>query len=498
MVCPYIHIYSLPTYFLPTERKDSVSVVRRYFLTFIVLSLLWIPAMARLNSENIRIYTPEVTPDKATVMVEVETSRYEFSQGYLNCKIIEATGAVVAESTYCYEPGNMVNQLQLPAMEIYTPTLWSLDTPSLYTVRLELASASGKIEQCIEIPFGIREVEFSNVFGMKLNTHKVPLRGIELERNFMTAITPAEAVATLKGIGCNAVMLPADMVLERWLDACDRQGMMVIGRLYDTWDDDGSDRWSAAWQRDITVWTKGVRNHPSVIMWHLGDAPEVTRPVPFDDGGVTPVRLMGVLLRRYDMGRPVSVGVNCADTVAPALLLEPDVVANRADYAGATHTWCTTRPWLITLHTNASVSDVAGYPLSEAQGDVGVLLGGLEGLFDEVGAWDGWKLSREGKWLSTLWNTEPVMYILAGERELDTPEVNFGATVRTDVEILSNAERIDLTLDGRLLGTRVNHTDDPAQINRMVWEQIRLPRGTLEAVAYMPDGRILRRTVTLI
>lgn len=494
----HIHIHSLGTCTLAASHKGSVSAVWKSLLFFVVLSVLCVPVMARLNSENIRIYTPEVTADKAVVMVEVETPRHEVPKGCLKCKIIEAAGTVIAESIYCYDADNISNELQLPAMEINTPVLWSLDSPSLYAAHLELCSPSGKIEQRAEIMFGIREVEFSNIFGMKLNTNKIPLRGIELERNFMTAVTPAEAVAALKSMGCNAVMLPADMVLERWLDACDRQGMMVIGRLYETWDDEGADRWSAAWQRDIAVWTKGVRNHPSVVMWHLGDAPEVTYHVPFDDGGVTPVRLMGVLLRRYDMGRPVTVGINCADTVAPALLLEPDVVANRADYAGATNAWRVTRPWLITLHTDATVSDVAGYNLLEEQGDVGVLLSGIDGLFDEIGNWDGWSLSREGKWLSTLWNTEPVMYIFAGERELDVPEINFGATVRTDLEILSNAERVDLTLDGRLLGTRVNHTDDPAQINRMVWEQIRLTRGTLEAVAYMPDGRILRRSVTLI
>ena len=467
-------------------------------LLFCVMSaVLCVPTVGHLRPEGIRIYTPEITAEKATVVVEVETPRHEVPRGCLECELTDVTGAVVGKASYCYDADDKAAELHLPAIEISYPMLWDIEAPSLYTAQVILRSNSGKVLQRVEIPFGIREVEFSNVFGMNLNTRKVPLRGIELERQFMATIPPAEAVAALKGIGCNAVMLPADMALERWLDACDRQGMMVIGRLYDTWDDEGTGRWSMAWQHDIAEWTKGVRNHPSVVMWHLGDAPEADRAVPFDDGGVTPVRLMGVLLRRYDMGRPVSAGVNCSDTVAPALLLEPDVVANRSDYVGATGVWRTTRPWLITLQTDAVVSDVARCPLTDDEGDVGVVLSGLEGLFEDPGDWDGWKLSREGKWLSTLWNNEPVMYIMAGDRELDDPEVDFGATVRTDLEILSNAKRIDLNLDGRLLGTRVNRTDDPAQINRMMWEKLRLPRGTLEAVAYMPDGKILRRTIIL-
>ncbi len=472
--------------------------VWRQLLIFILLSVLCIPVTAALSPENIRIYTPEVTADKATVMVEVELSRQDMPVGCVECEITDAAGTVVAETTCYYDSDRPFGELTLPAVELDSPVLWSITSPSLYIARVKLCSTSGKVQQQVEIPFGIREIEFSNVFGMKVNTNKVPLRGVELDRDFMTSVTPAETVAILKDIGCNAVMLPADMVLERWLDACDRQGMLVIGRLYDTWDDKGTDNWSGAWQHDISAWTKGVRNHPSAVMWHLGDAPEANRPVPFDDGGVTPVRLMGVLLRRYDMGRPVSVDVNCPDTVGPALLLEPDVVANRADYAGATNTWRATRPWLIALHTHASISDVAAYTLTEDPSDVGVVLNGIDNLFENIGDWNGWTLSREGKWLSTLWSCEPIMYLLAGEQALDAPEVNFGATVRTDVEILSNAERIDLTLDGRLLGTRVNHTDDPAQVNRMLWEQIRLPRGSLEAVAYMPDGRVLRRTINLI
>lgn len=200
---------------------------------------------------------------------------------------------------------------------IKNPALWSVETPVLYTAEISVSSEGKELDK-ISIPFGIRTISFSAKEGFLLNGKSVQLKGgcIHHDNGLLGAVAIDRAeerkVELMKSNGYNAVRCAHNQVSEYFLNACDRLGMLVIHETFDQWqkskrDNDYAqyfDEWS---DRDLAASVRRDRNHPSIIMWSIGN--EVEQRADEPEGNLISKRLVNTVYQ-YDTSRFTTIGAN--------------------------------------------------------------------------------------------------------------------------------------------------------------------------------------------
>jgi beta-galactosidase len=232
----------------------------------------------------------------------------------VHVKILSPTGKEVYKNNF---------EQELPettpfstSFTVRDPELWSLDNPILYSAEITV-SGGGKQYDKITLPFGIRTIAASAEKGFLLNGRSVKLKGacIHHDNGLLgaAAIDRAEErkVELLKANGYNAVRCAHNQVSEHFLDACDKQGLLVIHETFDQWQeakrsDDYHqffDEWS---KKDLTASVRRDRNHPSIIMWSIGN--EIAQRA--DSIGEVIAKSLVNVIHQYDTTRLTTVGAN--------------------------------------------------------------------------------------------------------------------------------------------------------------------------------------------
>jgi beta-galactosidase len=196
------------------------------------------------------------------------------------------------------------------------PRLWAPETPNLYTLETELRRGDALLDRS-ETSFGVRVIAFDATSGMTLNGQPIKLRGgcIHHDNGLLgaAAFDAAEErkISLLRARGYNAVRPSHNLFSPAFLRACDRQGMMVIEETFDVWQrpklpQDYSNVFDDAWRSDLATIVLSVRNHPSVIMYSVGnEIPERNLP----QGVETQWQLVNEI-HRLDPTRPVTAAIN--------------------------------------------------------------------------------------------------------------------------------------------------------------------------------------------
>jgi beta-galactosidase len=240
------------------------------------------------------VTTPRVGAEASAVAVATE--------------IVNASGAPAAIllRTTLLEPGGKVaawveTPLEIAAGAAITVTqalnaadvrLWSLDDPSLYTLTSEVW-AGGKVVDAEKTSFGFRSIAVDAKHGFRLNDVPMKLKGgcIHHDNGLLGAASYDRAeerkVELLKTCGFNAIRTAHNPPAPALLDACDRLGMLVIDETFDCWrmgknPNDYHLYFEDWWQRDTQSMVKRDRNHPSVIMWSIGN--EISERSGISDG----------------------------------------------------------------------------------------------------------------------------------------------------------------------------------------------------------------------
>ena len=189
--------------------------------------------------------------------------------------------------------------------------LWSAETPHLYTAKITAGAGDET-----EITFGIRQITWSNK-GLFINGKETLLRGgcVHHDNGILGAATYAESeerrVRILKENGFNAIRSAHNPASTALLEACDRLGMYVMDETFDMWynrknpHDYGCD-WADWWERDTAAMVERDYNHPSVILYSIGN--EVGEPA--EQKGVEAGKAQVDLCHRLDATRPVTCGTN--------------------------------------------------------------------------------------------------------------------------------------------------------------------------------------------
>lgn len=235
--------------------------------------------------------------------------------GTLRIKILSPQGKEVYSHT-----DEVTLSAQTPfftSFQIQNPELWSVESPVLYTAEVSVSSGDKESDK-LQIPFGIRTLSFSAEEGFLLNGKSVKLKGgcIHHDNGLLgaAAINRAEArkVELMKANGYNAVRCAHNQVSEHFLEACDRLGMLVIHETFDQWQQAKRDadyhqffdEWS---DKDLAASVRRDRNHPSIIMWSIGN--EVAQRADEPEGDLISKRLVHTI-KQYDTSRFTTIGAN--------------------------------------------------------------------------------------------------------------------------------------------------------------------------------------------
>jgi beta-galactosidase len=194
------------------------------------------------------------------------------------------------------------------------PHLWSLETPTLYTAVTRITNAGGMLDQ-MDTPFGVRTIEFTVDKGFFLNGKHVPIQGV-CDHHDLGALGSAaypraleRQLEILKSMGCNAIRTSHNPPAPALLDLCDKMGFVVMDESFDEWKENHHtygyaefyDQWS---EPDMVSMLDRDRNHPSIILWSIGnEIPEGRRGEPV--AGPMAQRLVAIC-HREDPTRPVT------------------------------------------------------------------------------------------------------------------------------------------------------------------------------------------------
>lgn len=161
------------------------------------------------------------------------------------------------------------------------PSLWSIDEPNLYQAKVSVL-INDKIIDARVVPFGIRSIKIDAQNGLTINGKSVDMIGGCYHHDNgplgAASIDRAEErkIEILKKYGFNAIRTSHNPPSPALLDACDRLGMLVIDEIFDMWETPKKEQdyhlyFREWWQKDVESWIKRDRNHPSVIIWSIGN-----------------------------------------------------------------------------------------------------------------------------------------------------------------------------------------------------------------------------------
>ena len=211
------------------------------------------------------------------------------------------------------------------------PKLWDIDTPNCY-VAVSRVFMDGKEMDSYETPFGIRTIEFTHNQGFMLNGQKVAIKGVCMHHDLgalgaaFNEVAAERQLRIMKEMGANAIRTSHNPPAPELVALCDRMGLMMQLELADTWQKGKRkndynllfDDWSEADMRSLV---RHYRNHPSVIMWSIGNE----MPDQTTDQGVIIARNLTAYCHDEDPTRPTSLGCNKRDAVFRDIVNQVDI-----------------------------------------------------------------------------------------------------------------------------------------------------------------------------
>ncbi|HTI93137.1 MAG TPA: glycoside hydrolase family 2 TIM barrel-domain containing protein [Puia sp.] len=270
---------------------------------------------------GIVVTTPDVSSKRATVVIK---TRIKNETGLLQSIILKTL--LRAESSK--EAGNNQIRVELAAnsekeitqtITVSDPMLWTLETPHLYAARIQVLQNKNVVDD-LKTSFGIRSIKFTTENGFQLNGRMIKINGGCAHHDNgclgAAAFDRAEErkIELLKAAGFNAIRTSHNPPSEALLNACDRLGLLVIDEAFDGWKEKKTpydyagyfDQW---WQRDLAAMVLRDRNHPSVIMWSIGnEILESKKPE-----AVETAKMLANAVKKMDPTRPVTSAMTTWD-----------------------------------------------------------------------------------------------------------------------------------------------------------------------------------------
>ena len=396
------------------------------------------------------------------------------------------------------------------SLTLSSVTLWSPSTPVRYYAYSRLLNNAALADDYVT-PFGIRELKYTAGSGLTINGVSTKMKGVCLHHTLVPAGAAVadsmweRAIKELKASGANSIRTSHDPYSPEFYDICDQQGMLVMDEFTDKWSQPASaggvtyENWDANWQKDVKSFIERDRNHPSVVMWSMGN--EVYY------GGTIPAYItttMGQLVpyvHALDKGssRPVLHACNVQDAAGYVNLAKiqdnfaginyGDSIYSRIHQLAANVLIMGTEndPYTIPgslMPTWFSVKDtpyVVGHHIWTAWDYLGeqAPLGSAYGYLDNC-------IFRKSYFYYQLsqWSDSPMVHVTIGNgsgsgRTMPPLAEDWNQSSSVDVTTYTNCDSVDLYVNSTKIGTK-NLSDFPNMI--MVWPSVPWSSGTIKAV----------------
>lgn len=504
---------------------------------------VWLDAT---NDTRIARHGLYVTTEGEKVKVQVQVVGWQRHDIKVVTRVKDSQGQVVAEAERTMPDHTIQNntEVQMPDMAVSAPKLWDIDSPELYSVEATLVENGVTIDSVAD-RFGFRTIEYGPDFGFKLNGRKVFLAGIANHHD-MGAVGVAayrsaveRQLRTLKSFGYNAIRCSHNPYSDDFYRIADEVGLLVVDELIDKWSD--KDYWGgrkpfmSIWPELIKEWVKRGRNHPSVVLWSLGNELQTRSDwsgYQTDDWGITTYRIFDQMVKRYDRTRPTTVAMfparagaqrNTPDfktyLVPPELACVTEVASFNYQW-DAYHGYYDHKPDLILFQSEAVTNQQQQpfYGMDQKRG-VGLCWWGAIEYWGESNGWPkkGWNYSFfshtlqpfpqaylikacvqpeeklvhigvvDGKGESLEWND-----IKVGQQKISR-NWNQKAGSHPNVFTYTNADEVELFYNGKSLGVQKNDTTVIAKRNVILWSGIDYGQGgKLIAVARTAGKEVAR------
>jgi beta-galactosidase len=297
---------------------NSVQPNSRWYSGSGIYRNVWLTKTGQIHMGEYGTYvtTPEITEDKAEVTVETtiqnnsdsETGRV-FSEIWFDGRRITEKGTMV---TIPFGESKTITHY----MTVPDPELWDVEDPNLYQVYTYVLQGEEKVDT-YETTFGIRSFEFDKDNGFFLNGEPLKILGVNNHHDLgaLGAAINTRALERqleiMRGMGVNAIRTSHNPPTPELLELTDEMGFIVMDEAFDTWkrtkaEFDYGIHWDEWHEEDLIDFIKRDRNHPSIIMWSLGNE------IPdqgYESGNDIALELRAIV-DSLDQTRIVTVGMN--------------------------------------------------------------------------------------------------------------------------------------------------------------------------------------------
>ena len=308
---------------------------------------LYVTEQIHIDHWGVSVTTPEITAKAATVRVKTEVVNQtgEVQSVSVHSAIyapdnslhthMEARGAIAAGAKMAFSRDLIVQD----------PQLWSPAAPRLYRVETRVKIGDNTVDTQTTL-FGIRTISFDARRGFLLNGQPLKLKGgcVHHDNGILGAASYSRAeerkVAIHKASGYNAIRTAHNPPSPAFLEACDRLGMLVMDEAFDCWKQgknpyDYHTAFEDWWQRDLESMIRRDRNHPSIILWSIGN--EVGER-DGRSGGAAVALMLAEEVRRLDYTRPVTSAI-CGVWDKNHAWADTDAVFAALDVGGYNYQW---------------------------------------------------------------------------------------------------------------------------------------------------------------
>lgn len=426
--------------------------------------------------------------------------------------------AVTKTKAIALSPGEKTNVDQ--KMDLSVPLRWTLEKPVLYSLETTLSSGNMVTDKYIT-PFGVRTFRFDRDKGFFLNDKHIKLKGMCLHHDagcLGTAVPDRSyerRLEILKEYGCNAIRCSHNPPSPEFLDMCDRMGFVVIDEAFDKWKSGYYakyfDEW---WERDLSDMILRDRNHPSVMLWSIGNEVSEAR------GGAEAIKRATMLqdfVHRFEPTRPVMLALqNGGDSDFAGVTdiigynyLEARMLADKEKFPERTfiitealpyfsstdlklfRTYTPVNPWYVVAENDFANGQFLWVGVDYLGEATWPNKGWPSGLFD-ICMFE----KPRAAFHRAVWNDKPVVKIAVADQSLDIAQPRdlwqwpnladhwnfpqYSDARMVEVRTTTNCESVELFFNGRTMGKR--KTADYTN-NTIVW-YVPYSNGTLEAKGY--------------
>jgi len=318
--------YDLTAYLQPVGKENVIAVQvknegknSRWYAGSGIYRHAWLTIVNPLHVEVWGVHVSTLKVSKSSAEVQLVTTVRNTGKNdavfTVQTKFINKNGKVagITKTNSTVKAGDKTDVLQ--KMELENPKLWSTQTPNLYKAKVTIFE-NNKITDIVNTTFGVRDIKIDVQHGLLINGVSTKLKGGCIHHDYgplgAAAIDRAEErkIELLKENGFNAIRLSHNPPSQQFLDICDRMGMLVIDEAFDAWEktkfeDDYHLYFKEWWNKDLTNMILRDRNHPSIILWSIGN--EIRERA--DSAGLEITKMLKKRVQELDNTRMVTEAV---------------------------------------------------------------------------------------------------------------------------------------------------------------------------------------------